>query len=400
MARTILVVGSGFAGLWAALAAARVLDQHSVMDVEVALVSPQPQLALRPRLHEGDPAAWSTDISPHLQAAGIRYIQGAVQRVHRQDSHVELAGADGAIQSVAYDRLVLAAGSAMHRPAIPGLEQYAYSIDQAADAAELDAHLKTLAARPDTPSRNTFVIAGAGFTGIELACELPGRLQTMLPGVQPRIVLVEQEAAVGPDLGGGPRPVIEQALDSLGIERLLGQAVTALDAGGVVLANGERIASATVIWTGGMRASALAAQVAAATDALGRAVVDADLRVPGGGGIFAAGDAAAAITDDDGHHTLMACQHALVTGRYAGHNAACDLLGLPTQLYRQPVYVTCLDLGGWGAVFTQGWQRDVAMAGADAKDLKIKINTQWIYPPAPQRAQLLAAADPEQAFKG
>lgn len=400
MARTIVVVGSGFAGLWGALAAARVLDQHGVTDVEVALVSPQPQLAMRPRLHEGDPAAWSTDILPHLQAAGIRYIQGAVQRIHRQDGHVDVAGPDGALRTLRYDRLLLAAGSAMHRPAVPGLEHHAHSIDQPADAAELGRHLKSLAAMPATPARDTFVIVGAGFTGIELACELPGRLQAMLPGVQPRIVLVEQAAEVGPDLGPGPRPVIEQALDSLGIERVLGRPVAALDAEGVLLADGGRIASATVIWTGGMRASGLAAQLAPETDALGRAVVAGDLRVAGASGIFAAGDVAAAITDDEGHATLMACQHALITGRYAGHNAACDLLGLPTLTYRQPVYVTCLDLGGWGAVFTQGWQRQVAMAGADAKDLKIKINTQWIYPPAPQRAQLLAAADPEQAFKG
>jgi NADH:ubiquinone reductase (H+-translocating) len=123
-----------------------------------------------------------------------------------------------------------------------------------------------------------------------------------------------------------------------------------------------------------------------------------DLRVAGAPHVFAAGDAAAAVTDDAGHHTLMACQHALMTGRYAGHYAACDLLGLPTMAYRQPSYVTCLDLGGWGAVFTQGCQRDVAMAGADAKALKTRINSDWIYPPVPQRELLLAAADAEAAF--
>ena len=123
-----------------------------------------------------------------------------------------------------------------------------------------------------------------------------------------------------------------------------------------------------------------------------------DLRVDGASHIFAAGDAAIARTDEQGHHTLMACQHALVTGRYAGHNAARDLLGLATQAYRQPDYVTCLDLGGWGAVFTQGWRREVSMAGAEAKALKNRINREWIYPPAPRRALLLAAAHPDKAF--
>lgn len=400
MAQTILVAGSGFAGLWGALAAARVLDEQQAAGVEVVLVSPEPRLAMRPRLHEADPAAWRTDIAPHLDAAGVRYVQGFVSRIHRQDGYVEVVGANGQLLSLAYDRLLLAAGSAMHRPAVPGLDRHAHSIDQPADAAALDAHLKSLAARADTPERHTIVVVGAGSAGIELACELPARLRALLPGSTPRIVLVEQSAEVGAELGAGPRPVIEQALDSLGIERVLGRAVAAVDRDGVELADGSRIAASTVIWTGGMRATGLAAQVAPAPDALGRAPVGNDLRVYGAPHIFAAGDAAVARTDDDGHQTLMACQHALVTGRYAGHNAARDLLGLATEPYRQPVYVTCLDLGGWGAVFTQGWQRDVGMAGADAKALKVQINTQWIYPPAPQRDLLLAAAHPEKAFAG
>lgn len=222
MAQTILVVGSGFAGLWGALAAARVLDQQRAAEVEIVLVAPQPQLAMRPRLYESDPAAWSTDILPHLQAAGVRYVQGTVRRIHRQDGCVEVDGAGGEPVSLAYDRLVLAAGSAMHRPAIPGLDQFAHSIDQPADARELDAHLTSLVAQPASPARDTVVVVGAGFAGIELACELPARLQALWPGARPRIVLVEQAADVGPELGPGPRPVIAQALDRLGIEQVLG----------------------------------------------------------------------------------------------------------------------------------------------------------------------------------
>jgi NADH dehydrogenase len=111
--------------------------------------------------------------------------------------------------------------------------------------------------------------------------------------------------------------------------------------------------------------------------------------------IFAAGDVALAATDDSGHHAMMSCQHAIDMGRYAGHNIAADLLGLRTKPYQQPFYVTCLDLGGWGAVYTEGWDRQVKMAGADAKELKIKINTQWIYPPVAERAALFEAADPQ-----
>lgn len=84
-------------------------------------------------------------------------------------------------------------------------------------------------------------------------------------------------------------------------------------------------------------------------------------------------------------------------GRYAGHNVAADLLGLPTLEHRQPYYATCLDLGGAGAVYTEGWDRQVKLTGSEGKALKVKINTEWIYPPAAERALPFAAAAPTRS---
>ena len=90
----------------------------------------------------------------------------------------------------------------------------------------------------------------------------------------------------------------------------------------------------------------------------------------------------------------MTCQHAIALGRSAGNNAAADLLGVQPLPYSQPKYVTCLDLGAWGAVFSEGWERKVVLTGKEAKELKTQINTQWIYPPQATRDIALAAADP------
>ncbi len=90
----------------------------------------------------------------------------------------------------------------------------------------------------------------------------------------------------------------------------------------------------------------------------------------------------------------MSCQHAMTMGRFAGHNVAADLLGRPTLPYAQPKYATCLDLGSWGAVFTDGWNREVQFAGDRAKAVKRMINTQLIYPPPANRAEALALANP------
>ncbi|MNO93829.1 NADH dehydrogenase-like protein [compost metagenome] len=90
----------------------------------------------------------------------------------------------------------------------------------------------------------------------------------------------------------------------------------------------------------------------------------------------------------------MTCQHAIALGRHSGNNVAADLLGVEPLPYRQPKYVTCLDLGAWGAVYTEGWQREVKLIKDEAKTLKQQINSVWIYPPVADRAIALAAADP------
>jgi len=80
----------------------------------------------------------------------------------------------------------------------------------------------------------------------------------------------------------------------------------------------------------------------------------------------------------------------------AGNNAAAELLGVPTRPYHQKGYVTCLDLGEAGALFTLGWERKVGMVGDVGKKTKQEINTVWIYPPKAERAAALASADPER----
>ena len=91
----------------------------------------------------------------------------------------------------------------------------------------------------------------------------------------------------------------------------------------------------------------------------------------------------------------MSCQHARPMGRIAGHNAACDLLGLPLLPLRIPWYVTVLDLGPGGAEYTEGLDRRVVARGAAAKRTKQDINGRRIYPPRTRdRRQILDAAAP------
>jgi NADH dehydrogenase len=396
MKTQILIVGTGFAGMWSALAAARLrhLEGKSPEDVEISVISPQPNLHIRPRLYEADLSEVAPSLTPLFKAASIHFIAGKVEHIHAQENAVDYTDAHGDSRSISYDRLVLASGSTLFRPDIPGVTQFAFDVDQLSHAEKLQRHLQALAQRPVSKARNTVVIAGGGFTGIETAAEMPSRLRAILgEHAQIDVVIVEQAQAIGPDLGEGPRPIIEQALRELGVSLRLGQAVASIDSNGLSLSNGERIEAQTVVWTGGARANALAAQLPGEHDRFGRLHVTANLRL-GASHVYVTGDAACVAADSLGHHALMSCQHAMNLGRSAGHNAMADLLGLAQIPYEQPKYVTCLALGPWGAVYTEGWDRQIKLSGAQAGALKAQINTIWIYPPRADMQEIIATADP------
>jgi NADH dehydrogenase len=385
--------------MYAALSSARLRDMRGVSpeELEIALVAPEPTLVVRPRLYEQKPETLTAPLQDVLGAIDVVYVQGRAEAIDTDSRAVEIVTAGNRRSTIAYDRLVVASGSRLFRPNVPGLAEHGFSVDQLDDAIALDHHLHGLAARPASRARNTVVVAGGGFTGIEAATEMPARLRAILgKDAKPRVIIVERGDAIAPDMGADPRPIIEDALRGLGVETRLGVGVAALDETGATLTNAERIESATVIWAAGMRAAPLTAQIPAERDKFGRLLVDRDLRVPSVPGVFATGDAARAASDDLGNYALMSCQHATRMGAFAGNNAAAELLGVPAKPYHQEAYVTCLDLGAAGAIFTRGWDRKVELVGAEAKKTKQEINTVWIYPPRPERAAALASADPER----
>lgn len=379
MSQKLVIIGTGFAGVWSALAAKRLatLTQRE-NELEILVIAPKPSLVIRPRLYEANPSKMTHSVESLFKTAGIQFVQGFVNTINVENNTVLVHSASGAETKIEYDRLILAAGSSVVRPkSIPGIQEHAFDIDSLDSAVKLESHLQSLASLPESPARDTIVVCGAGFTGIELATELPKRLTN--PNT--RILVVEGANDLGPELGPGPRPIITQALNDLGIEVKLGSLVSAIDENGVTLASGERIETKTAIWTAGVRATALTQQIPAPKDNLSRLQVDKNLRVASLNRIFATGDTAHVAADDKGHFALMSCQHALPMGRVSGHNAAAELLNQPLIQYDQPSYNCCLDLGAWGTVISQGWERDVKLTGDLAKRVKCYINQKLIYPP-------------------
>ncbi|KAG8161958.1 hypothetical protein KVR01_007723 [Diaporthe batatas] len=355
MSKQIVIIGAGFAGLWSALSAKRLLKHRNEEDkIKVLVIAPEPYLA---RIVHVQPSSSSKPVTP-----------------------------------IGYDRLILAAGSSINRPkTVAGLREFAFDVDSLDSATQLEEHLNGLASLSESPARNTVVVCGGGFTGIELAAELPNRLLGHI--ANSRVILVESADEIGPELGPGPRPAITQAMNELGIQVKTGAAVSSVSAKGVTLTSGEHIESMTAIWTAGVVATPLAQQINGPKDSFGRLHVDQYLRTPSTEHVFATGDAARALADSEGHYALMSCQHALQLGRVSGHNAAADLLGEPMLEYSQETYACCLDLGLSGAVIGRGWGREVGVTGQRAKRVKEHINRNLIYPPS-DASQALDLADP------
>lgn len=390
MPQRIVVLGAGFAGLWSALGAARELDARGISPeaVEVLVVERTDHHSIRVRDYETELSGTIIPLAAIFGPTGIRHIQDDVTGIDPRARTVRTRSG-----AIGYDRLVFALGSHVRRPPIPGLAEFGFDVDTFEGAYRLNVHLASLARGPETLGRSTVVVVGAGLTGIEAAAEMPEKL-ARAGHAGGRVILLDHAPRIGSDLDAEAVPVVERAMAALGVATRTGCAVAAIDPAGVTLASGQRIPAATVVWCAGMEASPLTAALTVPLDRLGRLGVDAFMRVRGIERVFAAGDSAH-FRIDGTHESVMSCQHGRPMGRYAGHNAVCDLLGAPMLPLRIEWYATVLDLGAWGAVYMEGWDRHVAVQGAAAKAAKQAINRERIYPPvAGGRRALLDAAAP------
>ena len=390
----ILILGGGFAGLWSAVGAARALDEFGIGPeaVQVTVVNRDQWHSIRVRNYEPDLNSVRVPLAEVLDPIDVDLVTGEVVGIDFASRQVTYS-TGAAHRSISYDRLVFALGSRLVRPDIPGLGEFAFDVDTYDGAAWLNNHIQSLSAQPRSPGQYTALVVGAGLTGIEAATELLGKLRAA-GAAAPRVILADHQPRVGSDMGDAACHVIGEALASLGVATRTGVAISAIDRFGATLSSGEKIPAATIVWCAGMRANPLTELFPVRRDRFGRVPVDHFMRVEGMCDTFAAGDAASALVDDR-HNSVMSCQHARPMGRFAGHNVVCDLVGKPMLPLRIDWYTTILDLGPWGAVYTEGWDRRVVATGAAAKRTKQLINCERIYPPrSGDPRQILDAAAP------
>ncbi|NWC28465.1 FAD-dependent oxidoreductase [Pseudomonas tolaasii] len=394
--KRILIIGGGFAGLWSAASAARQLEALGEA-ADITLINPDPWHSIRVRNYESDLSDTQVDLASVLAPIDVTLLIGKATLIDHR-SQVVHTDVEGDSKRLHYDKLILASGSHLMRPDTAGVNKFTFDVDSYRAALRLQQHIDNLSTISVRTGRYTALVIGSGATGVELACELPARLRaSALASNDPtaveqvRVILADRGPTIAGRLGGG-QPVIERACRELGIELMTNFALSSVDSEGALLTDGTRLPAATVIWCAGMQANELTECIDADRDTQGRLKVDDCMRVIGLDNVFAAGDVAHALIDGE-RPSVMSCQHARPMGRFAGHNAVNELFGLPLEPLNIDWYTNIIDLGPWGAVYTQGWSRVAVAQGMEAKNTKSLINRERIYPPrSGTREQILAAA--------
>src|SRR5246500_182843 len=340
MARTkVVIAGAGFGGL----AAAKALRNTPA---SVVLIDRTNHHLFQPLLYQVATSA----LTPSQIATPIRsifrnqknttVILGEVTGVDNDKKCVFVSDADRQNVPVTYDYLILATGASHSYFGHNEFEAFAPGLKSLADAeAARNKILQAfeLAEAEEDPSRHqdllTFILVGAGPTGVEMAGALAVLVRTTLKSdfrrIDPasaRIVLVDMAPRVLPPFSEDLSKAAKQRLEKLGVEVRLGHSVDQIDADGIVVA-GERIASKTVIWTAGVAPSAAGKWLNVDTDRAGRVRVQPDLTVAGHPEIFVVGDTAS--LDQDGKPLPGVAQVAMQQGRYAGNLIHRRVLGEP-----------------------------------------------------------------------
>ena len=365
----VLIVGGGFGGL----AAAKVLRNQ---DVRVTLLDRRNHHLFQPLLYQVATATLSPgDIAAPIRwilrsAPNVRVILGEASRVRTPERCVELA--DGA--RLDYDFLILATGASHAYFGHPEWEAFAPGLKTLEDAIEIRRRILLAferAERETDPGRQqellTFVIVGAGPTGVELAGTLAEiARQTLrdefrsIDTARTRVVLVEAGATILPTFAEHLRAAARRSLQHLRVDVREGARVTAIDAHGVWLTTPggaeARVTAGTVLWAAGVAASPLGATLGVPLDRAGRVVVEPDLSIPGHPEVFVVGDAAS-FTHQGGQPLPGVAQTAMQGAAHAARTILATLRGNTRASFKYHDRGSMAIVGRGAAIADLGWTR-------------------------------------------
>lgn len=348
--RRIVILGGGFAGMQTAVALEHELRGDP--SVSITLVNETNALLFTPMLAEVAGSSLegshiSTPLRTSLHFAS--FIRAKVKSIDPERRRVALemeAATDmepEAARELEFDQLVLALGSVSHYHGLANVEKHSYNFKNLLDAIRIRNHVIEMFERADRESNEavrramlTFVVAGGGFAGVELAGALNDFSRGILadyPSLGPeevRVVLVHSRDRILPELSESLGDYARRSMETRGLEFKLG--VRLLDArpGVVVLGDGE-LPAQTLVWTAGVAPNPLLATLPYERDKRGAVKVESTMAIPGAPGLWAVGDCAALNDGKTGKPCPPTAQFAIREAATLARNLKAALEGRPAK---------------------------------------------------------------------
>ena len=386
-ATKILILGGGYGGVWVG----KLLEKRFRKDagVSITLVDRKPFHTLMTELHEV--AGWRAE--PESVQVSFRKIFGArrVNVVLDDITSVDLAGkkAVGTVGEYAFDYLVVGAGAEPEFFGIPGVKDNSFTLWSFDDALRLRHHLEDRFAKaaeePDAAKRRrmlTFVVAGAGFTGIEMVGELLEYRDAMCARLhidrsETRVVNIEALPSILPILEEPLRARAEKYLKKLGCEIMLNAPIIGAEPGRVMLKDGGSVETDTFVWTCGVKGSSFAAglDLPKGERGRGRIQVDAEMKSPAYPYVYAVGDNAFFI--ENGKPVPQIVEGAHQTAEVAAKNIIADIEGsIHRHAFKGNYHGFMVSLGGRYGVANAGGMKT---RGFMAMAMKHMINLYYLF---------------------
>lgn len=379
----VVILGAGYGGM---MTATRLQKANMHREAEIILVNKHNYHYQTTWLHEPAAGTMHHDrtrmkISDVIDTNKIKFIKDGVRKIDSEHQKVHLD--DGELD---YDYLVIGLGSEPETFGIPGVGKHAFSIRSVNSVRLIREHIEYMFAnynRQDEKHEDllTFVVAGAGFTGIEFVGELSERIPELCHEydiAREKIKIYSVEAAPSA-LPGFDEELVEYAmnlLESRGVEFKISTPIKEVQEGKVLLENGEEIKSQTIVWTTGVRGNPVVEE--SGFEAMrGRIKVEKDMRAPGHDNIFIIGDCALIINEEINRPYPPTAQIAIQQAYTVSNNLKKLIKGEENlEDFKPDIKGTVASLGGKEAIGVIG---DRKLYGNSASAMKKIIDNRYLY---------------------
>jgi NADH dehydrogenase len=375
-----VILGAGYGGIVTAIGLQKELNYN---EADVTLVNKHDYHFITTHLHmpaagTDNPENARIEISKLIDEFKIDFVKSTVVQIRPYDKKIILEDS-----TLSYDYLVIGLGGEPETFGIPGLKEYAHNIRSINSVRLIREHIGYQFARfkqePHRTDYLTFVVGGAGFTGIEFVGELADRIPELCRefDVDPALVKIYNVEAAPTALPGFDADLVEYAMQVLakkGVTFKIATAIKELTVDGVILADGEMIRSSTVVWTGGIRGNRMVEEAGFDTKR-GRIVVDSTLRTKDFDNVYVVGDCSI-VLNEEGKPYPPTAQIATQQGEIAAYNLVAAIRNTPMKDFKFINRGIIASLGKGEAIGVVGTKK---LKGFIAAVLKKVVEIRYLY---------------------